>query len=75
MSCTCRNVTFVDKREAALGVGVAVVREREADGVFGPRTDQRFVVICLSGPRGAIMMESAQLINTPNSDRLGAHAS
>lgn len=60
------SVAFGDKREAVLRLCLDVLRELDSNGLFGARTDDRFVVICLSDSDEEIMMESAELLNTPN---------
>jgi len=56
---------FAEMRTAILRVCLATLSELETDGLFGPRTDSRFVVICISDSDDDIMMESAKMLNTP----------
>ena len=42
-----------------------VLCELESEGVFGPRTDERFIAICLSDSDKEIMNESVRRLNTP----------
>ena len=60
-----KRVDFPKKREAILRVALASMCELEAEGLFGPKTSGRFLVICLSDSDDPIMMESAKLLNTP----------
>jgi hypothetical protein len=59
------SIDFGEKREAILRVCLEAMCELETDGLFGPRTDKRFLVICLSDSDDEIMMESAKRLNTP----------
>ena len=56
---------FSAKGEAILRICLNVLRDLEREGLFGPRTDQRFLAICLSDSDDDIMLESAKLLNTP----------
>jgi antitoxin component HigA of HigAB toxin-antitoxin module len=49
---------FAAKREGILQICLKVLRDLEHEGLFGPRTDQRFLAICLSDSDDEIMMES-----------------
>ena len=60
-----KTVDFPMKRAAILRLCLDVMCELDTAGLFGPRTDERFVVICLSDSDDQIMMESAKLLNTP----------
>ncbi len=59
-------IEFSDKREAVLRVCLKVMCDLEAGGLFGPQTDERFVVICLADSDDDIMMKSAELLNSPS---------
>jgi hypothetical protein len=39
--------------------------ELDADGLFAPKTDERFVGLCLADSDDPIMLESAKRLNTP----------
>jgi hypothetical protein len=58
------SIAFELKREMILRVCLEVLCELEAEGVFGPRTDSRFLVICVADSDEKIMMESAKKLNT-----------
>src|SRR5262245_49568081 len=60
-----KSIEFAVKREAILRVGLAAMCELEAEGTFGPKSAERFLVMCLSDSDEPIMMESARLLNTP----------
>lgn len=59
------SVEFSERREAILRVSLEAMCELESEGVFGPRTSDRFVVICLADSSEPTMMKSAKLLNTP----------
>ncbi|GAA5507733.1 DUF4303 domain-containing protein [Novipirellula caenicola] len=50
--------------ERVLPTCLDVLAELDDEGVFGQRTDDRFIVICLSDSDNVIMMESAKRLNT-----------
>lgn len=57
-------VEFPEKREAILRASLSVLVDLESEGLFGSKTNDRFLVICLSDSDEPIMMESAKLLNT-----------
>ena len=50
--------------DRVLPICLDVLSELDDEGVFGQRTDDRFIVICLSDSDDEIMMESAKRLNT-----------
>ena len=59
------NVEFADKREAMLRAAMDVLCELDAEGVFGPKSDERFVAVCVADSDEPIMLESVERLNTP----------
>jgi hypothetical protein len=60
------SIDFVVKRDGMLNALLGVLSELEAEGLFGPRTFDRFVVICVADSDMPIMLESARLLNSPD---------
>ncbi len=55
--------SFQDVKEPMLRAAFQALRELEAEGVFGPRSPGRFVVLWLSDSANEIMRESAEQLN------------
>lgn len=56
---------FANKREAMLRTAMDVLCELDAEGTFGPKSDERFVAICVADSDEPIMLESVERLNTP----------
>ncbi len=59
------SVEFADKREAMLRTAIDVLCELDAESVFGPKSDERFVAVCVADSGEPIMLESVERLNTP----------
>ncbi len=59
------SVEFADKRQAVLRTAMDVLCELDAEGVFGPKSDKRFVAVCVADSDEPIMLESVERLNTP----------
>ncbi|MCM2369478.1 DUF4303 domain-containing protein [Aporhodopirellula aestuarii] len=59
------SVEFADKRNAMLRAAMEVMCELDAEGVFGPKSDERFVAVCVTDSDEPIMLESVERLNTP----------
>lgn len=58
------SVEFTDKREAMLRTAMDVLCELDAEGLFGPKSDERFVAVCVADSDEPIMLESVERLNT-----------
>lgn len=58
-----RHFEFAEKRKAVLWTALEALCELEAGGLFGPRSAERFVVLCLSDSSHEVMLESAKRLN------------
>ncbi|WP_068776123.1 DUF4303 domain-containing protein [Paenibacillus sp. FJAT-26967] len=56
--------SFEERVTTLLQASLDVLIELESTGLFGPRNDSRFLVICVSDSENEIMIESAQKLNT-----------
>jgi len=59
------SVEFSDKRIAMMRTAMDVLCELEAEGLFGLKSDERFVAVCVADSDEPIMLESVQRLNTP----------
>lgn len=58
------SIEFADKRQAILRQALEALCELETGGLFGPRSVDRFVVLCIADSSDEIMLESAKRLNS-----------
>lgn len=61
-----RFVSFSRYKKKSLEAAFDVLQELEADGIFGPRSDNRYVVLWLSDSNNPIMDRAVKEFNSPN---------
>jgi hypothetical protein len=57
-------LSFDDWRSGALQAALQALRELETEGLFGPRSDERYVVLWLSDSDDQIMNKAAKELNS-----------
>lgn len=62
----CDSLDFDSFRSQSLEVSFEVLRELQADGLFGPKSENRYVVLWLSDSADPIMDRAAKELNCPS---------